>query len=511
MGEPNQNLQDDSAIIPVLGPAPNHNPPTDASSPPPISLPPIGHLLASIPPSPTPAAGPVPSIEDASTAPVPAPELHPTDMARTVIRPSHGPGLLYPPDRSRAATSLSPSPSLSSTLSVCSFSAAASSGPRGSLSPPYVFSGASRNTTPGSSVALPYGSPPADEYDGSEDARQLEEQAAVEQAEEGSIVVDRDELRGTDAGYESDNGSSASTSLAESIRDYIYENGRRYHRFREGRYNFPNDDSEQQREDMKHSMVKMLCGNQLFFAPLGRNPQQILDIGTGTGIWAIEMGDLFESATVLGVDLSPIQPEWVPPNVRFMVDDVESPWLHPRNYFDYIHARHTVMAIKDWPRLMRRSLEHLKPGGWLEIQEVFHSPISVHGTMPPDHPVAQYWRFIHDGLTRLGVQFHAVANERMKHMMQECGYVNVQERVLHIPIGTWPKNKVLKTVGLYWRTILLDGVQAIALGPLTRGCGWSREQVELFLIQVRKGYHDNSCLAYMPLHIIFGQKPMREC
>ncbi len=37
----------------------------------------------------------------------------------------------------------------------------------------------------------------------------------------------------------------------------------------------------------------------------------------------VVVGDLFESANVLGVDLSPIQPEWVPPNVRFMVDDVE--------------------------------------------------------------------------------------------------------------------------------------------------------------------------------------------
>ena len=43
----------------------------------------------------------------------------------------------------------------------------------------------------------------------------------------------------------------------------------------------------QQREDMKHSMVKMLCG-ELYTAPLREHPQEILDIGTGTGIWAIE-------------------------------------------------------------------------------------------------------------------------------------------------------------------------------------------------------------------------------
>ena len=38
---------------------------------------------------------------------------------------------------------------------------------------------------------------------------------------------------------------------------------------------------------MKHAMVKLLCG-QLYFAPIGERPNEILDIGTGTGIWAIE-------------------------------------------------------------------------------------------------------------------------------------------------------------------------------------------------------------------------------
>ncbi|KAK3298490.1 S-adenosyl-L-methionine-dependent methyltransferase [Chaetomium fimeti] len=379
-----------------------------------------------------------------------------------------------------------------------------STGPRGSLSPPYMFAGPSR---PADYAAGPgeEGEGEGEGDDGTDAA--LEEQAAAEQAEGGEIVVDSDEL-GTDDGYGTDSNTTASTSLADSVRDYIFENGRRYHRFREGRYNFPNDDVEQQREDMKHAMVKMLCG-QLYFAPIGDHPHEVLDVGTGTGIWAIEMGDLFPAANILGVDLSPIQPEWVPPNVRFMVDDVESPWLHPRNFFDYIHSRHTVMAIKDWPKLMRRSLEHLRPGGWFEMQEVYHFPLSASKTrpVPTDHPVAHYWSLIDEGLGKLGINFHSAADGRLAAMMRDVGFVNVTERVLQIPVGTWAKNKVLKTVGLYWRTILIDGIQAIALGPLTRGCGWSREQVELFLVEVRKGYHDNSLLAYMPLHIVYGQKP----
>lgn len=113
---------------------------------------------------------------------------------------------------------------------------------------------------------------------------------ALTQAEQ-TIVADSDESlldTATDGGYESDTVSVASTSASSSIRDYMYENGRRYHRFREGFYNFPNDDVEQEREDMKHAMMRLLCSQKLLFAPIGDYPQEILDMGTGTGIWAIE-------------------------------------------------------------------------------------------------------------------------------------------------------------------------------------------------------------------------------
>jgi ubiquinone/menaquinone biosynthesis C-methylase UbiE len=32
------------------------------------------------------------------------------------------------------------------------------------------------------------------------------------------------------------------------------------------------------------------------------SPLQIVDVGCGTGIWAIEMGDTFERATVIGIE-----------------------------------------------------------------------------------------------------------------------------------------------------------------------------------------------------------------
>lgn len=124
-----------------------------------------------------------------------------------------------------------------------------------------------------------------------------------------------------------------------------------------------------------------------------------------------------------------------------------------------------------------------------------------------DHPVYQYWKCVSQGLGQLGVDFEFSGNGQIAEMLRQSGYVNVTERIFHVPVGTWPKNRRLKSVGLYWKTILLDGCQAIALGPMTRGLKWSREEVELFLVAVRKAYHDNSNLMYMPLVCVYGQKP----
>jgi hypothetical protein len=88
-------------------------------------------------------------------------------------------------------------------------------------------------------------------------------------------------------GYATDGASGASTSISSSVRDFAFENNRRYHKFREGSYHFPNDDLEQAREDMKHCMIVNLCDGKLHFAPL-KNLQAVLDVGTGTGIWAVD-------------------------------------------------------------------------------------------------------------------------------------------------------------------------------------------------------------------------------
>jgi len=72
------------------------------------------------------------------------------------------------------------------------------------------------------------------------------------------------------------------------------------------------------------------------------------------------VGDEYPEATVTGIDLSPIQPPYVPPNVSFMLDDAEDLWLYPGNSLDFVHLRHMGGAIQDWPKLMSHIYESVQ-------------------------------------------------------------------------------------------------------------------------------------------------------
>jgi ubiquinone/menaquinone biosynthesis C-methylase UbiE len=53
----------------------------------------------------------------------------------------------------------------------------------------------------------------------------------------------------------------------------------------------PNDDQENDRLDIHHHIALLHLGGELYVAPIGNNPDRILDLGTGTGMWAMDMGE----------------------------------------------------------------------------------------------------------------------------------------------------------------------------------------------------------------------------
>ena len=298
-----------------------------------------------------------------------------------------------------------------------------------------------------------------------------------------------------DSGYVETICSTA--SIRSSIFEYEERHGRTYHAFHAGKYMVPNDEGEQERMDIHYHALRLSIGNKLFHAPVDVLTR-ILDVGTGTGIWAMDVADEHPEVEVIGFDLSPIQPTYVPPNLQFEVLDADESWGYRENSFDLVHTRlMNGFSLKSWPHFYRNAYECLRPGGWVENQEFDCHVLSDDNTVAEDSKVQEWVRLWNQGAEMAGATGRCDPN-RMAQQMRAAGFVNVKISEYKMPIGPWPKDKQLKEAGAYGLVALLDGMQGLSLKIFTDCLGWSNVELEVFLAQVRTELKSKSVHSYWP-------------
>jgi len=183
----------------------------------------------------------------------------------------------------------------------------------------------------------------------------------------------------------------------------------------------------------------MLLDNKLFLAPIGPDPLKVLDIGTGTGIWAIDFADQYPSALVIGTDLSPIQPTYVPPNLQFEIDDAASEWTFPKNSFDFIHVRGLFGSLRDWPAFYRQVYDHLKPGGCYEQLECSVCCHADDDSTPEGSPLRRWGQLFTLAGERMGKPTDVL--DRQRQWLVDGGFEGVVEKRFKMPTGLWPSAK----------------------------------------------------------------------
>jgi hypothetical protein len=75
-----------------------------------------------------------------------------------------------------------------------------------------------------------------------------------------------------DSAYGESIHAGDTASITSAITKYRYENGRRYHAFRDGAYWAPNDEIHNDQQDMAHHLWLLTLDNKLYLAPI-LNPQ----------------------------------------------------------------------------------------------------------------------------------------------------------------------------------------------------------------------------------------------
>jgi hypothetical protein len=149
---------------------------------------------------------------------------------------------------------------------------------------------------------------------------------------------------------------------------------------------------------------------------------------------------------------------------------------------------------------------HIKPGGWIELHEFDYTCHCDDGSQSEDYKFSEMMITVGNAVKAMGIEFCPAS--KIRERVIEAGFTDVIERTLKLPIGPWPQNQLLRKVGTYFLAVIQDGLQAIAMRPLTKGLGWSPEAVEMFLTQVRQSLNDRSIHSYMKLYVIYGRKPL---
>lgn len=232
----------------------------------------------------------------------------------------------------------------------------------------------------------------------------------------------------------------------------------------------PNDELEQTRLLLVHEVYKSAFDNEPTSVPL-ENPRMILDVGAGTGEWAIDVADRYPDCEVTGTDIADIFPKFVAPNLFWEIDDAEREWLRAPDSYDLVHLRHMSGAFADWPFVYQQAFKVCKPGGWIEILDYddLWSSGNFFDFFPPDsdvHRAALDWKE-----AAIESRYLIGAEHLQPRFLSDVGFVDVVLAEKAIPCSP----KKLSTGHLFLKS-LLEGIEAHSLRLLTKYKGYTAEE-----------------------------------
>ena len=137
---------------------------------------------------------------------------------------------------------------------------------------------------------------------------------------------------------------------------------------------------------------------------------------------------------MIGRDLSPIQPRWVPPNLRFVIDDAESERAYG-SPFEFIHLRTLGGSIKDVPKLLGQVYDNLKPGGWIEWQEYKTTIRTNDDSFPENCAMLEWIKLLNVAAAKFGKPMDIAPT--LKSSMERAGLVNVVDRIYKVRLLLW--------------------------------------------------------------------------
>ncbi|KAK3693330.1 sam dependent methyltransferase [Podospora appendiculata] len=263
-------------------------------------------------------------------------------------------------------------------------------------------------------------------------------------------------------------------------------------------------DGDGARLNLQHETFRLILDDKFLHAQLPSDfSGRVLDIGTGTGIWAAEFASMYPASDVVGVDLYEPALSPAPSNLRFRVVDVEKSWDLPENAFDLIHGRMFLFLLKSPQTVLKRCFSSLKPGGVVEFQEMQHPYQTDEAEVTP---TLRFSRLRVEAAAKCGFDRSIVGS--LDETLREAGFADVKISTFRFPIGPWMDEKRMKLVGEKYLQCLRWGMVGLSKVVLIKGLGWTEEQVvkacEEVVADLGKGK------VYAPIRVAVARKGASE-
>ncbi|SPO06578.1 uncharacterized protein DNG_09268 [Cephalotrichum gorgonifer] len=234
----------------------------------------------------------------------------------------------------------------------------------------------------------------------------------------------------------------------------------------------------------------------------------VLELGQAKSslVSSLDFADEHPQVQVTGTDISPIQLPWVPPNLKFEIEDCTLEWTFPENSMDYIHIRLLFGSITDWTALFKEAYKTCAPGGWVENFESSAFVWSDHEEIPETAALGQWGKIFAEGGKRTGRSSTVLEDNTQQKAIQEAGFVDVQVFDYKGPLGTWPKDPVLKELGSLAQAAWEADIEGYILF-IANALGWSKVEMQVFIPHLRYELQTCKYLAYMNQRVVWGRKP----
>lgn len=260
-------------------------------------------------------------------------------------------------------------------------------------------------------------------------------------------------------------------------------------------YLLPKDTLEDQRLNYQHHVLYRTISNHYLSPIRPATTTSILDVGTGTGIWPMEMNTLFPLANIIGVDvvLSSL-PYPLPPTCIFSEANILQGLPFPNEQFTFTHQRLLVAAIPtaNWPKVIQELVRVTRLGGWIELLE-------IGDTIKNAGPATTYLLKWMTDISR-GLGFDMDILSRLGSLLKDAGCQDVKSQDIPVPLGEWAG-----TTGQMMKTDVLHGYYALK----DLYCPRSQTTPEVFdtMIQAAADEWEQNHASYM-FHAAYGRRPL---